>query len=295
MSSIFDYPFPLINDIAPVWNGQNFLLGKQKIDFLRYNCSESGWSTYLTEMHEKEAGDGNHPIDLLSRHYAHASIEQVIARQGIVLDVGCSSGFFLREVRNRHPKGNLIGADYLLDVVSSCVSRLPGVPMLQFDLCSCPLPDNSLDGVVALNVLEHIDMEETALANIFRVLKPGGVAHIEVPAGKGLYDFYDEVLMHHRRYGRVELIQKCKKAGFHLRRAFGIGWTLYPIFYAAKKRNRVLGKRLSVAEKKSLVANAIQKTGVSRIIKSLLRFESAIGRRLTFPFGIRHCVVLKKP
>ena len=167
--------------------------------------------------------------------------------------------------------------------------------MLQFDLRACPLPDNSLDGVVALNVLEHIDEDEKALAHIFRVLKAGGLAHIEVPAGPALYDFYDEVLMHHRRYGRKELIKKCKNAGFRVIRFFGIGWMIWPMFFAVKKKNRWLGKRLSEKQKKTLVAGAIHTTGDSQFLRFLLKLEELLGQCLALPIGIRHCVLLKKP
>jgi len=166
--------------------------------------------------------------------------------------------------------------------------------MLQFDLRFCPLPANSLDAVVALNVLEHIDEDQKALWNIFQILKPGGVAHIEVPAGPLLYDFYDEVLMHHRRYGKKELVQKCKKAGFRVCRVFGIGWSLYPLFCAIKIRNRILGRRLSDSEKMKQVARAIQETRVSPLVKIMLRIETFIDQ-LAVPLGIRYCVVLEKP
>ena len=269
-------------------------MGGQKLVFLSYGQSQSSWSSDLTAMHEKEAGDGNHPIDLLSRYYAHKSLRPVLERRGTVLDVGCSSGFLLGEIKSQYPQANLMGADYLPDIVSRCAVKLPGVPMLQFDLRTCPLADNSLDAVVALNVLEHIDQDEKARAHIFRILKPGGVAHVEVPAGPALYDFYDEVLMHHRRYGRKELIKKCKNAGFRLTRTFGIGWVLCPMFFMVKKKNRWLGKRLSEIEKKACVAGAIQKTRGSHMLRILLSLERAIGKRFALPFGIRHCVVLKK-
>ena len=41
-----------------------------------------------------------------------------------------------------------------------------------------------------LNVLEHIDDHSSAIAQVARVLKPGGVAVVEVPAGPHLYDTY---------------------------------------------------------------------------------------------------------
>jgi SAM-dependent methyltransferase len=63
--------------------------------------------------------------------------------------------------------------------------------LLHFDLRHCPLPDGSFDGVILLNVLEHIKEDAAALRQIARILKPGGIAAIEVPAGRGLYDIYD--------------------------------------------------------------------------------------------------------
>jgi len=294
MCVLFKYVFPATKNGIPKWNGLEFMVSGTKHKYIDYSHCDSGWSTELTELHEREGGTGKHPIDNLSRNYALTAMSSILDHQGIILDVGCSSGYLLNEIKLRYPNANLIGADYLPEIVSRCSEKYQNIPMLQFDLRKCPLPDNSLDGVVALNVLEHIDEDEKALAHIFRVLKPGGMAYIEVPAGPTLYDFYDQVLMHHRRYSRKELIQKSKNAGFEVIRAFGIGWVLFPLFFAVKKKNRWLEKRLSEEGKKVLVAKAIQKTGGSSLLRFLLNFESAIGMRFALPFGIRHCAVLKK-
>ena len=79
-------------------------------------------------MHEKEAGDGNHPIDRLSRHHAHFSMKHVMGKNRIMLDVGCSSGFLLSENRGRYPHGHLIGADYFPEVVSRCAEKIQVSP-----------------------------------------------------------------------------------------------------------------------------------------------------------------------
>ena len=294
MTPLQNFPFPSLKGRAPKWTGSEFVQNGQKLDYLCYDEAESGWSQELTDLHEKEAGDGGHPIDLLSRSRAIESMAPVIKNQGVVLDVGCSSGFLLRQIREAYPQCQLIGADYLPQIVLKCAKKSHGIPMLQFDLRNCPLPDNSLGGVVALNVLEHIDDDVKALAHVFRILKPGGVAHIEVPAGPALYDFYDEVLMHQRRYEKKELLHKCEKAGLHLIRSFGIGWLLYPMFCLAKIRNRMIGTQLSDNEKKRRVGIAIQKTGDSPFLRKILHIESVFGKNMQIPFGIRHVVVLKK-
>lgn len=295
MDILENYPFPEIKGLAPVWTGKDFLLGTEKRSFLCYGQSQSGWSDELTELHEKEAGTGTHPIDIYSRYLAFNSVKSVVEKQGILLDVGCSSGFFLADIRKRYPHANLIGADYLPGIVRHCAITHLGTPILQFDLRACPLPDNSLDGVVALNVLEHIDEDGKALSHIFRILKPGGISHIEVPAGPHLYDFYDEALMHRRRYGKEQIIRKCQNAGFLVVREISLGWAVYPFFFVIKKRNQSQGRKMCEEEKRFLVSAAIQKTKTSSAFRFLLNLEKWMGKRLAFMPGVRHCVLLKKP
>jgi SAM-dependent methyltransferase len=91
------------------------------------------------------------------------------------------------------------------------------------------LPDESaghrfrhyqLDTVVALNVLEHIADDVSALRCIASMLMPGGRAVILVPAISGLYGSLDRELGHHRRYTRKSLTRHLNAAGFHVERAF---------------------------------------------------------------------------
>ena len=168
------------------------------------------------------------------------------------------------------------------------------MPLLQFDLRQCPLPDACLDAVTALNVLEHIDDDELALRQIFRILKPRGVAHIEVPAGPHLYDIYDEQLMHHRRYRLSDLAASARRAGFHVRRATHLGALVYPAFWWTKTRNRRL-LQLPAEEKKRLVAQQIRATSRSRLLDLILRCELLAGRLMPYPVGIRCVAVLQKP
>jgi SAM-dependent methyltransferase len=162
-------------------------------------------------MHEREASS-SHPIDLASRALAIESMKLIKAEgRPVILDVGCSSGFLVEDLLRNIANAGIIGADYLPDIVFKAAQRVPKNPFLQFDLRQCPLPNGCIDGVTALNVLEHIDDDVKALAEIFRILKRGGIAHIEVPAGPGSFDLYDEVLLHLRRYRLCELIAKARK------------------------------------------------------------------------------------
>ena len=207
----------------------------------------------------------------------------------------CSSGFVIGEICSALPRAAVVGSDYILSSLEKLAARLPGVPLLQFDLRHCPLPDACVDAVTSLNVLEHIDDDAQALREIARILRPGGLAHIEVPAGPSCYDFYDELLMHHRRYRLSELLAKAQEAGFTVERATHLGCLIYPAFWFFKKRRQWLSSRLSEAEKQGIVARNIRVTGKSALLSCALRIEAGLSRLLNFPFGIRCVAALRKP
>lgn len=56
----------------------------------------------------------------------------------------------------------------------------PGVDVVA-DVTSTPFADGSVDLVIATGLLEHVEDEDAVMADIFRILKPGGRVHVEVP------------------------------------------------------------------------------------------------------------------
>jgi glycosyltransferase involved in cell wall biosynthesis len=76
--------------------------------------------------------------------------------------------------------------------------------------------EQKFDTVICLNVVEHLADDLTALNNIRGVLEDGGRAIVLVPCGPWLFGSLDEVLGHHRRYTRKQLMELVEKAGFHM-------------------------------------------------------------------------------
>ncbi|MCK4912005.1 MAG: class I SAM-dependent methyltransferase [Thermodesulfovibrionales bacterium] len=68
------------------------------------------------------------------------------------------------------------------------------------DACHLPYGDGSFDMVLALDVLEHIEDNRAAVAEIRRVLKPGGTVICTVPAHPYLFGAHDRGLGHARRF-----------------------------------------------------------------------------------------------
>ena len=61
--------------------------------------------------------------------------------------------------------------------------------------------------VFALNVIEHIEEDRKALINLSKLLKPNGFMYILVPAHQILFNNFDKILSHHRRYNKRKLIE----------------------------------------------------------------------------------------
>lgn len=260
-----------------------------------FDAEQSHWSPELTALHEEEAGT-DHPIDRASRRLAVDSLKCFISNQApIVLDVGCSSGYVLRKIRETFPNGSLIGSDYLLTPLVKLAEQMPDIAVLQFDLRNCPLENNCVDAITALNVLEHIDQDEKALAQIHRILRPGGVAHIEVPAGPHLYDIYDKHLMHHRRYRLGDLTAMTQRVGFRVLKATHLGFFVYPAFVLIKKRNQRQTWSDQFSNEAHRVKTHIRKSRSSTLMRMLTGVESWLSPFTSFPVGIRCVLVLRKP
>lgn len=89
------------------------------------------------------------------------------------------------------------------------------------DARAMPFEDNSFDRVIASEILEHIHEDEAVMAELFRIVKPGGLVAVTVPRNWPeqvcwkLSDEYHEVEGGHIRiYRASELVDKLKRAGF---------------------------------------------------------------------------------
>jgi SAM-dependent methyltransferase len=146
----------------------------------------------------------------LDRFFSRSSILRDIRDvrprlSGTLLDVGC--GYMpYRSLLLEAPSSveHYLG----LDLVSDEIYRAK--PDLTWDGITIPLPDQSVDCALATEVLEHCPEPSLVVAEIFRVLKPGGVFFFTVPFLWPLHDVpYD-----HFRYTPFALFRLLDTGGF---------------------------------------------------------------------------------
>ncbi len=279
----------------PEWTGIGFEVGGTVHSVLSYETGASGWTEELTSFHEDASGE-HHFIDRASREHAVSRLRLWLSSpSSVILEIGCSTGFLLDQLRGDFPAAVVVGADCVRRPLDRFAKDHPDVPLLQFNVLTSPLPDCSVDALVALNVLEHIEDDAGAAGQLWRMLKPGGVAVLEVPAGPGLYDMHDQQLLHYRRYDMKGLLRLLCDAGFEVLERSHLGCFLYPGFWLVKKRN---ARRLSSAnedERLEIVAQSIRNTGKNPLLKWTMQLEAGLRRWIHYPFGIRCLVVCRRP
>lgn len=137
-----------------------------------------------------------------------------------VFEAGCGIGNFTEQLLL---KERLVCVDlnpHYVHLISRRYGHLENLRTERLDIAQPEtyrkLREEGLDTIVCLNVIEHIDEDETVLRQFHEVLQPGGHAIILVPAHEWLYTPADKALGHFRRYSRDELQSKLQAAGFEV-------------------------------------------------------------------------------
>lgn len=223
----------------------------------------------------------------VSRRELVASLLRRELRPGeTLLDVGCGTGANLalaREVREAGeapaPQTPLrcLGVDIHIEELTR--------GMLQGDAISLPLQSASVDVVLALDVLEHVD-DDAMLAEVARVLRGGGRLIATVPAVRALWSVRDEAAGHRRRYGRRMLRALLERHGFRVRELRGFQFVLLPLVFLSR-----------FTRPKSVAARDLEDAPprwVNRVLLAVNRIELHLPRFLRPPVGSSLALVAVK-
>lgn len=161
------------------------------------------------------------------------------ASGGSFLDIGCGTGEGKAIIGSA---GSLVGIDASDEALS--IAKSKGYASLQKgSVEKLPHPSDSFDGVLALDVLEHIGDDQAAFGECFRVLRPGGSLILTVPAYQWLWSGHDDVFGHKRRYLKGELAGKAEAAGLEIVFASHYVTLLFPVIAVWRSAGKLFRNR----------------------------------------------------
>ena len=203
-----------------------------------------------------------------------------------VLDVGCGTGTMLRHLARY---GVVEGVDADEEAVRFCRER--GLEHVQRADVPLPFEEGAFDLITMLDVLEHVDDDTGMLADLHRVLRPGGVLLITVPAFRCLWGRQDEISHHKRRYRARELRRRAADAGFALRRLSYFNTLLFPGIAAIRLLRRA---RPAPAELQSDFE--LTRPGrLNDLLGRVFALEGPVVERTSLPFGVSILALAEKP
>ncbi len=162
------------------------------------------------------------------------------------LELGCGTGFVLSGIRQAFPRLRVYGGEAFSQGLAVARRRLPGVILFQMDARRVPF-EKEFDVIGAFDVLEHIEQDETVLAQMFRATKPGGGIILTVPQHPFLWSDLDDYSFHKRRYRRAELAQIVERAGFQIIRSTSFVSLLLPAMMVSRMGRRKMRPACDVA------------------------------------------------
>lgn len=201
-----------------------------------------------------------------------------------LLDVGCGTGAGQSAFAEF---GTVFGVDFSQEALEFSGSR--GLTLLaKANAEVLPIRTSSVDAVVTLDTIEHVPDDVAALSEIARVLKPGGLLLMNVPAFMFLWGPHDVALMHQRRYTVGSARRAVSAAGLEIERATYSVFLLFPFVIAS----RIFGK-LKGGEPSAKLPDLPR--WFQAFLGWVMRAELALIRRVNLPWGSSVVIVARKP
>ena len=202
-----------------------------------------------------------------------------------VLDAGCGTGFNLLALSNL---GRAVGIDLAPEAIALCKER--GVRVVRASLLALPFENALFDAVTSLDVLYHawVTDDRAAVAEMARVVRPGGVLLVRVPALRALWGAHDVEVQSRHRYTRGELEALLEGCGLRVERATYCNSLLLPVLFARRTLDRVLGREGSDV--------GFLPAPLEWAFRQALLVEAAlVRRRVSFPLGASVVALARRP
>ena len=194
-----------------------------------------------------------------------------------IFELGCGTGEVTKELLKF---GKTKSIDISPEAIEACLSL--GLEAEQADIVSMETGAHvrKYDIAVALDVLEHIRDDVTAIKKIHKILNKNGHFIITVPAYKFLWSEHDEALHHCRRYHTFELQKKLEQNGFEIVKKSHFVFTAFVPIVFFRFWNNIFGRRVQPKTSYVHLPKFLNDFAIN-----VLKVESKIINKISLPVG----------
>ncbi len=205
-------------------------------------------------------------------------------RGAAILDIGCGTGATMDALRDF---GRVQGID--LSMLPLGFSRQRGhLSVACASATALPFGNSGFDLVTALDVIEHLDDDVAGLSEIRRVLRPGAIGLLFVPAFPSLWGPNDDQSGHRRRYRLSGFSTAIEAAGLKIERISYANFAMFPAIWLGRRLLSLLG-RVDQSE------NRINHRLINRLLARIFAAEAGWLRKRRLPFGVSIIAVVRRP
>jgi len=202
-----------------------------------------------------------------------------------ILDIGSSSGTNLRMLKDLGFV-DYQGFDNNYLSKKFCEKKDLGKVTIG-DICENNFADNSFDLILASDVIEHIENDNLAIAQIRRILKPSGCAIITVPCFKQLWGFHDEQAMHKRRYLLEEISQKITQQNLQIIESYYFNFILFLPIFLFRKITKIL-------KIKPASENRVNNDFLNKFLQKIFTIDVLLACKIKSPYGVSAFLLVRK-
>jgi len=208
---------------------------------------------------------------------------------GSILDAGCGTGITLQYIERF---GRPFGVDKEMVALKFCktrdAKRLTCAPIEDL-----PFADASFDIVTCLDVIEHVEDDQKAITEIARVIRPGGLLILTVPAFEIFWSDHDVINHHKRRYRRNQIRRLLAKS-LEIDLLSYYNTHLFPLAVLVRMLKRVEMLISSSAVRKVKAENTYLPRSINGLFRRIFGSEIFWLKRGSLPIGLSIICVARK-
>ncbi|MDP3720645.1 MAG: class I SAM-dependent methyltransferase [Acidobacteriota bacterium] len=207
-----------------------------------------------------------------------------------ILDCGCGTGSNLEMLR---PYGRAVGFD--LTGIGPAFAREHGHRVAQASIAQIPFASGAFDLVTAFDVFQCLPdpVERDAIAEMWRVLRPGGWLLLHVAALEILHGRHSVLSEEVRRYTPSRLRMVVERAGFRIDRLTFDHASLLPIMLPVRMWHRLTAAGGAVAAGEGEIT--VPAAPINLALTALVSLEALALRVVNMPIGSSLMCLARKP